>query len=302
VPPFEEEAPPPTPRRSLPAPGRTIPLSIVPRGNTGRRLTWDPEWRRVDWSDFALTTVAGGLTLASSIVKPLNLNRPWQGGVLFDEQARNTLRLTSLDAQGIARDTSDVLLSMSVMAPFMVDALTTAWWYRGSRDVAEQIVVIDLETLAVASAIQGVVSNVTSRERPYVRNCGGSVPNDSIDCESFSRARSYFSGHTTISFTSAALVCTHHLNLDLFEYNATDELACGGALTAAAATGLLRIMGDEHYASDVITGAVVGTAVGFGLPWLLHYRRRHADSPKNAGDFTFHVLPNPTGISAAGTF
>ncbi|MEO8878087.1 MAG: hypothetical protein ABI461_21020, partial [Polyangiaceae bacterium] len=81
-------APPaPISKSALPKRGRTIPLSIVPRTNTGRRLTWDPAWRRVDWSDVALAASAGAVTLASAIVKPLNYGRPWQGGILFDEQA-----------------------------------------------------------------------------------------------------------------------------------------------------------------------------------------------------------------------
>jgi hypothetical protein len=39
----------------------------------------------------------------------------------------------------------------------------------------------------------------------------------------------------------------------------------------ASATGVLRIVADRHYASDVIVGAVMGLSVGYGLPWLLHY-------------------------------
>jgi membrane-associated phospholipid phosphatase len=41
---------------------------------------------------------------------------------------------------------------------------------------------------------------------------------------------------------------------------------------ATAATGVTRIVADRHYASDVVVGAAIGFAGGYGLPWLLHYR------------------------------
>src|SRR2546426_689532 len=39
------------------------------------------------------------------------------------------------------------------------------------------------------------------------------------------------------------------------------------ALTVAATTGLLRIVSDRHWASDVLLGAVLGTAVGGTVSW-----------------------------------
>ncbi|HSO33467.1 MAG TPA: phosphatase PAP2 family protein, partial [Labilithrix sp.] len=40
----------------------------------------------------------------------------------------------------------------------------------------------------------------------------------------------------------------------------------------AVATGYLRIAGDKHYLSDVLTGAILGAAVGVALPLLFHGR------------------------------
>ena len=41
---------------------------------------------------------------------------------------------------------------------------------------------------------------------------------------------------------------------------------------ATAVTGVTRVVADRHYASDVVVGAGIGFGVGYGLPWLLHYR------------------------------
>ena len=282
---------------------RSVPLKDFPRAREGKPLVWDSEWRRVTTSDLVLAAVDGAVILAAQIVPPLP--KPWVGPVLFDNAARNALRLHSLDARGWAGDTSDALLSVSVMGPFLIDSLATAWWYRGSADVAQQMALIDGETLSITAAIQGLSATLTGRQRPYVQTCGKELPGNTVECQADSKDRSFFSGHTSITFTSAALVCSHHLNLDLFEDNPADEFSCFSAEVAAASTGVLRIMSDNHWTSDVLTGAVIGNAVGFGAPYLLHYRRHKRDAaPASAErrDFTVHFLPTGLGAAAVGTW
>ena len=289
-----------TPIRKL----RSVPLKDFPHSRGGTPLVWDPEYRRITTGDFVLTAVDGGVALAALIIKPINTG--WTGPILFDNGARNSLRLTSLDARGVAADTSDVLLSVSLMGPFLVDSLATAWWYRGSADVAQQMAMIDGETMSITAAIQGLSAMFAGRQRPYVQTCGKVLPNSTVECQTDSKDRSFFSGHTSLTFTSAALVCSHHLNLDLFEDNPADEFSCATAELAAASTGLLRIMSDNHWASDVITGAVVGNAVGFGAPYFLHYRRHKkgdtAPASAERSDFSVHLLPTGLGAAAVGTW
>ena len=281
----------------------SVPLANFPHSRGGTPLVWDPEYRRITTADFVLSAVDAGIALAAEIVPPLP--KPWVGPILFDNAARNALRLHSLDARGWSADTSDVLLSVSVMGPFLVDSLATAWWYRGSADVAQQMALIDGETLSITAAIQGISVTLSGRQRPYVQTCGKELPTSTVECQTDSKDRSFFSGHTSITFTSAALVCSHHLNLDLFQDNPADEFSCASAELAAASTGMLRIMSDNHWASDVLTGAIVGNAVGFGAPYLLHYRRHKKDAPPASAersDFSVHFLPTGLGAAAIGTW
>ena len=53
-----------------------------------------------------------------------------------------------------------------------------------------------------------------------------------------------------------------------------------------AATAYLRIAADKHYATDVLAGAVLGSAVGLTVPWLM---RRDLE-----------VLPTRNGVALAG--
>jgi membrane-associated phospholipid phosphatase len=260
-------------------------------------LHWDHP--RFSLTDYVVTGSAGAITLTAAIVAPLPRHVTWRNG--FDEGIRNALRLGGSNARYIARDGSDVGLSLVATWPIFVDSLATAWWYRGSREVAQEMALIDLETMAIAGAAQGVTNVVVSRERPYVRDCGGSLPADIRDCDGTTRDRSFFSGHSTFSFASASLICVHHVENDLLG-SPYDALSCVMGYAVAASTATLRVLGDMHFATDVLTGALVGTAVGWGIP-LLHYRTRHSLAPApGAEGVQLRVVPSAGGAMLTGTF
>jgi len=260
-------------------------------------LVW--KWARFSAANYLVTGAAAGTTLAMAIAHP-RPQHSLNGGLWFDESARNALRLDTLPNRYIVRDASDVGLSLMVSWPFVADALTTAWWYRGSRDTAQEMALIDLETLAVAGAVQGVTNVLVSRERPYGRDCGSTeLPNEAIDCSGSGRYRSYFSGHTAFTFTSAALICTHHFKNELLGAP-WDALSCAGGYAVATATGTFRMMADMHYATDVLTGALLGTIVGYGVP-LLHYSRPGSSTTTLAG-LQLHLVPAAGGVGLLGVF
>ncbi|MET0792781.1 MAG: phosphatase PAP2 family protein [Polyangiaceae bacterium] len=267
------------------------PLDAVPP------LTW--QHPRFSTADYFITGTGGALTLATAIAAPRSVHSV-SGGILFDDAARRSLRAHSLQARYQFRDASDVGLSLSVTWPFFADALASAWWYRGSRDAAEQMALIDLETLAIAGAVQGATNVAVSRERPYGQDCGTQqLPGNAIDCQSSQHYRSFFSGHATFSFTGAALICVHHFENDLLG-SPWDALSCAGGYAVAATTSTFRVVSDMHYASDVILGALVGTAIGYGVP-LLHYRQTRSTSTSN-DRLRLMLVPSAGGPAVLGIF
>jgi membrane-associated phospholipid phosphatase len=254
-------------------------------------LVWSPEWNQVDTQDYVITGGAAAIALAAAIIKPIN-KRP-SHGILFDEAARDVLRQGTTGSRYRARDTSDVLLSLLVTTPFFIDAFITAYWYRGAPDVAYNMAIISAETLAITAAIQGVTNTLVSRERPYGRDCGGALPDDLFDCLGSKRYRSFFSGHSSLAFTGAGLICVHHLRLDLLGGGGRDLAACAVAMAAAATTATLRVVGDVHYASDVITGSLVGALIGLAVP-TLHY--------EFGEEASVSLVPSGNGLSVVGTY
>jgi len=267
-----------------------------PRRYPGKRLYWDPKFDRMDTPEMVMTGVAASIALATNVMHPLNTG--WKGGFFVDDQVRSALRLPTLDARLEVRSATDVGLALMTTYPILVDSIIVAYWYRGSDDVALQMALIDAEAFAITGAIEGTANILSGRERPYGQDCGKSVPSNSTDCAFDTRYRTFFSGHAAVSFTAAALICAHHEELDLFESSA-DHVACATGFVAAAAIGTLRIVGDAHYFSDVLVGALVGTTVGLGVP-LLHHYKRASDAGKSA--FRMNLLPGLTGAQVVGTF
>jgi membrane-associated phospholipid phosphatase len=259
------------------------------------------EWRWATFStlDYAITGIGAALTLAAATINPRS-QHSLSGGILFDEDVRDAVRPSRLETRYIFRDASDVGLSLAVTWPFFVDALTTAWWYRGSRDVAEQMALIDLQALAITGGLQGVTNVIVSRERPYGRVCGSKeMPSNAEDCSGAVHYRSFFSGHSAFSFASAALICSHHFQHRLLG-SPWDGVSCAGGYVVAATTASFRVVSDVHYSSDILTGALIGSIVGYGVP-LIHYwsPRKRLDRP---GELKLELVPTAGGIGVMGIF
>jgi len=263
-------------------------------------IKWDPEWPRFSTADWIITSTGAAITIGSAIVPPLK-KHSLGGGILIDDSARKALRLPTSEGRYVARDASDVLLSLEATWPFFVDALITTWWYHGSPDAAAQMALVDGEALAIVTAVQGTTNTIVSRERPYGQTCGSpELPNQTNDCEGNVHYRSFFSGHSAFTFMAASLICVHHMKLDLMG-GIGDELSCVTAYAGAAATATFRVMGDMHYVSDVTVGAAFGTLVGLAVP-LLHYRRVNLPPQEKKTAIDWQVIPVGAGLGVGGVF
>jgi membrane-associated phospholipid phosphatase len=283
---------------AVPSPGPEF-LGGRPRSPERRIALLRWPWTPIGTTDYVIGGLAGATTLAAAIVHPLPTHY-LEGGILFDDAVRNAVRPSSIQVRYAFRDASDVELSFAATWPFFADALAGAWWFHGDREVAEQMALLDLETLAIAGAVQGVTNVLVSRQRPYGQYCGTpGLPANALDCAETTEYRSFFSGHATFTFTSAALICINHAGTELFG-SLWDALTCGTGYAVAATTASFRVLADMHYASDVIVGALVGTIIGYGVPYL-HSRKRDFGELSTHG-ITLHIVPSVGGISGVGTF
>ncbi|MBN1612488.1 MAG: phosphatase PAP2 family protein [Polyangiaceae bacterium] len=241
-----------------------------PDGRYG--LHWHDPWRHVGLPEYIVTPVlfatAGAFGLG---VVPEAKRAAWVGPILFDTPVREALEARSRSGRKLANALSNVLLFGSLAQPIVLDNLLVTLALRQAPDVAWQMFVINSEAYALALSLNAVTQRLAARERPYGQRCvndGGEFPCDSPD-----RFRSFYSGHSATTATAAGLVCAHHTQLDLYADPYADSAACAGSVALALTTGMLRIAAEKHWASDVITGGLVGFASGYALPVLVYYRQ-----------------------------
>jgi membrane-associated phospholipid phosphatase len=244
-------------------------LAVTPDARAEESVAWNPEWPRFRKAEIAFTA---GMTLqfaAANFLYP-QLENTWSGGILFDDAARNALRLETRSARDTAQKVGDAIYYGLVAYPLVVDTAVVTWGIHGADDVALQMLAMNLETYAFVGAVARTAEKF-GRERPSTAECEKD-PEYSAKCgDGGAGSQSLLSGHSAAAFAGAGLMCAHHTNLPLYGGGAPDIAACALGLTAATTVGTLRVMSDDHYATDVVLGAALGLFGGYGMPMLLHY-------------------------------
>jgi membrane-associated phospholipid phosphatase len=240
--------------------------------------------------------------LVGSLVPSLGSGRSanWQGGILFDDAVRDGLMLRSPADRELAASVSDGLLVGLFVAP-VLDAALSAWLANGDAELAGRMLLIDLQAHAIAQGLTALFKHTVLRERPMARGCREDPTRQSEDPVCGGSAQpgiepaSFFSGHTSAAFTSAALVCLHQTELGLLGREGAAAM-CATGLALATTVGALRIASDRHYATDVLVGAAVGLLSGWLIPWLIHYNvADEADGADGAQGPSMSVSPMVDG-------
>jgi membrane-associated phospholipid phosphatase len=130
--------------------------------------------------------------------------------------------------------------------------------------------VMNAQAIAGSGLVARLGHRLVGRERPDTDPCREDHDYDQT-CFGGTLA-SFPSGHVAGAMTAAGLSCAHHAYVAIYGHPALDLAACGFSTSSAIATGVLRLVADRHYVSDVIVSGIFGFGLGFGLPTLLHYR------------------------------
>jgi membrane-associated phospholipid phosphatase len=274
--------------------------------NPVRQLQWDPAWKRFDGVDIALTGALGAVAFGALLV-PIRGREATPPAV--DASVRDSLRASTHAGRSLAANLSDVSATFVVAYPVLGDALVNAAGLRDSPDVAVQLSAVYLQAAAIAGALNSVTKVAVGRERPYGRECGAERDLQSDECEPRHRYVSFYSSHASTTFTAASVSCAfgHYLPLWTKTGAAGDGALwpCIVGYSLAAGTGVLRVVADQHYASDVLVGAVSGTLVGWIVPWLRFGER--GPEPSGGSRHDLHVAPligsrSGAGVTVSGVF
>lgn len=198
------------------------------------------------------------------------------------------------------------------------DRLTVHLFSRGARDYSDRsrdLLVMgaaavlfseigwnrDFPVLALMAAEAGLLTATlttmsksrTRRPRPYVFNDDLSVAERAAFArEGGDALESFFSGHTTAAFGAAMFAATVWNDLHGWDGAKAHRLRTA-ALGLAGTTAIARVVGGMHHPTDVVAGAVVGSLVGWGVPWLHRRERREGWRILASGDAVGLQVPVP---------
>ena len=208
---------------------------------------------------------AGALTLTTGLI--LEKNTTTLSGVEILALSPNDVngfdRPTIYNSSESAREISNVLLYGSLIAPLslLLDKKARQDWVT--------VGVMGIEVLMITYGVTSTTKTLALRTRPFVYN-----PDASFELKREADARySFFSGHTaasaSVTFFAAKVFSDMHPN------SKWKPLVWVGAAVIPAATGWARVEAGKHFPTDVITGYVVGAAIGYFIP-VLHLKKEDA--------------------------
>ena len=166
----------------------------------------------------------------------------------------------------VARQLSDITAGAVIILPLTFDALDLRG---GSETVFREDLLVFSQTLLVNGALATAAKFIV--QRPLPRTYAG----DPSLVGKPGGYRSFYSGHTSLVFAGlAASAMTIRLR--------HGERVWPWLVTAVVGSSVAieRVADGRHFPSDVIVGALMGTATGIAVPWL------HARARSRAGTVT----------------
>ena len=175
--------------------------------------------------------------------------------------------------------------------PFIIGGTMYAVGRLGHLPRMAEIALHGTEAVVAGSVVAGVIKVVAGRERPYALNAdphdfnfGGGRRSDTT--------KSFPSGHATAAFSAAAAVVseTHDWWPQSTWYVA--PLMYGGA----TAVGLSRMYDNQHWASDVVMGAAIGTFAGLKV---VRFNHTHTGNKLDKWFLGTRIVPTGNGTALA---
>lgn len=281
-----------TPDPRLLPPPDAPPVSPAPLGGAPAKLGWPRQELPVGVWDGVAAGALGAATIAVQFGVPNPSVAKWSS-TGFDDWVRGWLRIPSENGRNAAALTSDFFVYTLAAAPF-INAFFVAGWEHERMDVAWKLAALDAETLLTVTFVTLSLQKLTARERPFVKDC--QINPSLSECSIGGKYASFPSAHTSVVFAAVALECFHHGFLDT-SHTGWGAAVCPVTIVVATGTAILRVAADRHWATDVITGALLGGGLGYAIP-ALHLV--FAENKDRTAVLTPAISSSYLGVSIAG--
>lgn len=138
------------------------------------------------------------------------------------------------------------------------------------------------ETIGLTLASKELLKHLVPRNRPYTYF-------DNAPLKELSDwAKSFPSGHSAYAFAAATFT-----SYVFCKYNPDSKAkipVCIGSYALAVGTSYLRIASGNHFPTDVIAGALIGTTIGYAVPAIHHLlAKKNIEASVSPFSFLFRI-------------
>lgn len=174
--------------------------------------------------------------------------------ITTDHQVMSSSRLQDASLNNHANTASTGLTGGFVAAPVIFYGLGKIH----NNDHATETGILGGEAMLNSIAVSEVMKFISLRERPTIDGAHGRFFQTSVGSDS-----SFPSNHSVLAWSSAAVIASEYPGI-------LTQITAYGLATGVSAT---RVIGRDHFPSDVLVGSAVGWMIG---RYVVH-RHRHAD-------------------------
>lgn len=200
----------------------------------------------------------GGLGLSFYLGKNVKPLTPEEVGSLLKQNELFFDRWACRKFSPKAAALSDIFLNICAFSPFLMFASPNL-----DKDQRWTYALMYIETGILTYSITAITKSIVGRIRPYAYN--PKVPLHDKIMSSDTR-KSFFSGHTSLSFASIVFLARTYAALH--PDSRWKSVVWVTGLSTATMVGVLRILSGKHFPTDVLVGALVGSFVGIVIPEL----------------------------------
>ncbi len=246
----------------------------------------EPAYFSLDWTWDSILLGASVAEYGTALVLRNVLSQPEYTGQTYDIDSVPAIDRWAMQAYNHTIDNIGTLTCGIDLAllPALLFAGQTAIGNLPLKDLFT-ITIMYAETIFFTQGTKDLLKISMLRVRPYMYFEG--YDTSSISNHDFEY--SWPSGHTTNAFMGAGFVsyvfCMYYPN----SVWKIPVIATSYAL--AVGTGALRMLSGNHFFTDVLTGAALGTVFGLGVPFL-HHLIANAKSDTTQTNASFNPLKN----------
>lgn len=155
----------------------------------------------------------------------------------------------------------------SLIIPFFPIALGVPMIKNKKYNNALTLGLMYVEVSIFRTGITGSTKSLTGRIRPYLYNTSFTLQERfDLQKDSPTATSSFISGHASNAFAFAVFFSKTFT--DIYGKNTWSKIIWSGSLILATTTAVARVKAGVHFPTDVIAGALVGSAIGYAIPVL----------------------------------